>query len=1563
VKKPTRNRLNFNSILVTSTVNSLTSHPDFMKTSTPKLSLALAFLLTAASIVSAQNIYQTVGIIGSATPQGWNASTPMVLANSADPHQWTLSLQLTQGEAKFRANDNWSVNWGGPAFPSGTAFQDGPNIPIPSSGYYTVSFNDVTGAYNFQALNSPVYPTVGLIGSATPQGWNASTAMTKDSVDPHRWSLTITLISGEAKFRANDSWDVNWGNNAFPGGIAFQNGANIPIPAGEYLVTFNDATREYFFKNLNPVTYSTVGIIGSATSQGWNGSTPMKLLSPSDPNSWILTTYLQTGELKFRANNSWDVNWGGSDFPAGNGVPNGPNIQIPESSYYTIRFNDNTAAYSFTKITPVTYSTIGIIGTATSSGWDASTPMVQEGDGHTWTLTNAKLFSGEAKFRADNSWTVNWGSPNFPSGTGTQDGPNIPVPAGFYNVTFNDVTGEYNFQLTGGVTDGIVTLDPALPTADEPVTIIYDANQGVSGLRGSDKVYMHSGVVLSGFDGISWNNVVGNWGQDDGVGQMTSVPGEENKWQITIPSIREYYGVDNGVPIFRLGMVFRNSNGGLTGKSETGGDIFVNIDAGDFVRFTAPTANEAFALNGEQLTISAEASESAATISIELNDGNGYTTVAQQTDSQTITHAYTITKSTDLLIRITAQLAGSTVTSEKQVRITLRQPNTIAALPQGMHSGINYEANDATKATLVLLAPGKAFAYVVGDFNDWTVSEQYQMKQTPDGEYFWIELTGLEANKEYVYQYWVEGIIRIGDPYADKVADPYNDPHIPAFVYPNPVQYNKAEYGIATVLQTAQQPFEWTFPAVNGGQPAKEKLVIYELLLRDFLGSHSYDDLADTLSYLKRLGVNAIELLPIMEFEGNESWGYNPSYLFAPDKYYGTKNDLKAFINKAHEEGFVVLLDMVLNHQFGQSPMVQMYFDQANDRPTPESPWFNPVPTHPFNVGYDFNHESAYTKRYVDDVNRYWLQEFHFDGFRFDLSKGFTQLNNLNDVGAWSAYDQSRIDILKRMADVIWQTDQDAYVILEHLAVNEEEKVLADYGMMLWGNMNFAYNSAVNGHTNTDLNWALSSTRGWSEKNLIPYMESHDEERLMVRASSEGLAKGDYDIKQPETALERVKLASVFFYPLPGPKMLWQFGELGYDVSINYNGRVGNKPIPWGDEDGLNYNEDPNRIKLYKTTAAIIDLVNDYSSVFEGGSFSWTPNGQFRKINVSHPEMNVSIAGNFGVTQGAMEPGFQHTGTWYDFFSGRALTVSSTSQNVVLEPGEFHIYVDKPIEFPERGLVKMPIAINTPTNLIAAVIPGGTVSLSWDDNSDGEQGHVLQRKGEGQSDFETIAALAEDLVAYLDTPPTDGVTYSYRVQAVSDVKPDSEWSNTALADLPLVSPSALIASAPNNQSVVLMWSDGSTHESGFVVERAVGNGNQIGGFIIYSELPANTSTFTDSNIRPGKTYSYRLYAKDNDEASAVTPVVSIRPSDKTSGSVISMYPNAASDWLTIGHTGSTKDLIKAQVINMQGIVIQKFDLRAGTEIQLEVSSWPEGFYLVEWHSGQQQSREQLMIRR
>jgi len=604
---------------------------------------------------------------------------------------------------------------------------------------------------------------------------------------------------------------------------------------------------------------------------------------------------------------------------------------------------------------------------------------------------------------------------------------------------------------------------------------------------------------------------------------------------------------------------------------------------------------------------------------------------------------------------------------------TISQPR-----PVGIIDGINYDA-DPTKVTLSLLAPFKTSVYVVGDFNNWSIDPAYQMKQ--DGEYFWLEITGLTSGQEYAYQYLVDESIWIADPYADKILDP-DDQWIPDTTYPNLMTYptgalhNTWYENRAAIFQTNQQPFNWQNTGFQ--KPAKEDLVIYQLLVRDFLGEDNmnYQALIDTLGYIEALGVNAIQLLPIMEFNGNDSWGYNPTFMFAVDKAYGTKNDLKEFVDAAHGRGMVVLLDMVMNQNDIPSPYAQMYFDFNVFKPTLQNPWFNVDPKHPFSVFFDINHESSYTQTWLDAINNYWINEFHFDGFRFDLSKGFTQRNSGGDVGLWGQRDDSRIALLKRMADKIWENDPSTYVILEHFADNSEETILANYGMLFWGNSFYDYNEANMGYANgKSIGWAYFENRGWSQNNVVAYMESHDEERQMYKILTYGNSLGSYDTKQLNTALKRLRLTATFFFTVPGPKQFWQFGEFGYDVSIEENGRTGRKPTKW------EYLNDPNRKLVLDTYKELIGLRNRYD-VFTKGEFTWQPDGNFKSIHIANADTSVTILGNFDVEPAVMNPQFQHSGTWYDFFSGSELEVADVNATLVYAPGEFHIYTDKQLHIP-----------------------------------------------------------------------------------------------------------------------------------------------------------------------------------------------------------------------------------------------------------------------------------------
>ncbi len=446
----------------------------------------------------------SVGIIGSATPGGWDEDTDMTLINEMDSI-WSVDITLFDGAVKFRADDDWAVNWGSSDFPAGIGEQDGSDIPV-YAGDYTVTLNTKTGEYYFD-----VDSDIGIIGDATPGGWDDDTDMFKDQTDSNKFFIMIDLVPGGAKFRKDDDWAVNWGGPDFPTGVATADGDNIPVDAAApYFVTLDTLTGDYSFESM--VTYETIGIIGSATPGMWDEDTDMNQ-DPNDPNIWTLSMTLTDGEAKFRADNDWVVNWGAPDFPTGTGVMGGDNIQVLAGDYF-ITFNSETGEYNFKEI--VEYASVGIIGDATPGGWSDDTDLEKDpNDVHMWS-TRLVLGDGEAKFRADDDWAVNWGAGDFPAGVGVQDGANIPVTAGDYIITFNSLSGSYSFtEIVEYGTVGLIGVSGPFGDWENDTPLNKDANDF--------NIWTLNSVDLIDFDeatdgGVKFraeNDWAVNWGAED----------------------------------------------------------------------------------------------------------------------------------------------------------------------------------------------------------------------------------------------------------------------------------------------------------------------------------------------------------------------------------------------------------------------------------------------------------------------------------------------------------------------------------------------------------------------------------------------------------------------------------------------------------------------------------------------------------------------------------------------------------------------------------------------------------------------------------------------------------------------------------------------------------------------------------------------------------------------------------------------------------------------------------------------------------------------------------------
>jgi len=852
-----------------------------------------------------------------------------------------------------------------------------------------------------------------------------------------------------------------------------------------------------------------------------------------------------------------------------------------------------------------------------------------------------------------------------------------------------------------------VTSSPTTIEINQSVTITVDLLSNASdcnGLSNPSKVYLHSGV---GNETSAWaTSVVGNWGQDDGVGEMTNIGG--GIWSITFTP-QTYYGLSaqQAGEVTRIGMVFRSADGTQELKNNGCADFIFNVGAFQ-VTMINPNSSGIILLNsGQQTQVIAQNTNGSANYELKINGSSFHSNT-----STTFYQSPFIANVTDNMF---CELIVSQGTNSITKSFNIFVNNTsVESIPSNLVDGINYNTSDTSKATLVLQAPLKDFVYVAGSFNNWNPSSLYAMKKDTNTGTFWIELTDLTPGQIETYQYWVYDQspisgspyeVKTADPFSTLVLSPFDDSYIPDASYPNMPVYPLEQDREVSVLQTGQNPYNWQ--VIDFQKPAKEDLVIYELLIRDFDTNRNFQDVIDRIDYFKNLNINAIELMPVMEFEGNESWGYNTAFHMALDKFYGSEDKFRELVDVCHQNGIAVILDLALNHAFGRNPMVRMWMDDPDNNgwgePSSENPYFNETATHTYSVGSDFNHSSALTKKYSKRVVKHWIENFKIDGFRWDLTKGFTQNCTDTNSGCTDNYQADRVAILKEYADYSWSLDPDHYVIFEHLGGTQEQKEWADYridegkGIMLWGKMTSPYNQLTMGFSsNSNINGMGHNSQNFIGKRLVGYSESHDEERLMYNNQQYGASNGSYDVTTLTTALERMAALGAITLTIPGPKMIWHFGELGMENSIftcndgtvNESGgndgdcKLDTKPQPqWVD----NWTTDTARNEIY-TTWSRLNALKINEAVFEGSysinSGTLTPKIYIWDDSIATTELkNIVIISNFDLSNQNVVPNFPYTGVWYDLMDASGdttVTVSNTSSAINLPPGTFKIFGNKP---------------------------------------------------------------------------------------------------------------------------------------------------------------------------------------------------------------------------------------------------------------------------------------------
>ena len=747
----------------------------------------------------------------------------------------------------------------------------------------------------------------------------------------------------------------------------------------------------------------------------------------------------------------------------------------------------------------------------------------------------------------------------------------------------------------------VVYTEPAVVQQSSTGIVVYfNAAEGNRGLMGyTGEVYAHTGVITSESTGNSdWKHAPSEWGDNSAKYKLENAG--TDLWRLNIGDLKSYYELNEGETVQRMAFVFRSGDCTKEGKTESGGDIFIDVyPDGLAMNFTSDAGS--YVLTDDDNTVSFTVSTtSAANIELRINDADNGEVIAQKQGATSLaaSHSFAQVGSYDVIAKAVA--GGETVLDTISLchRGNSQQVNFGGTLQQGAN------ADADGNVTFCLYAPNKSNVMIVGEWDNYRMMAENVMNYQgqADDRYFWLTVPAekIDPAKEYGYYFIVDDNIQVADPYARLILDPWNDKYINqgATRYPGLKSFptdRVPELAIA-VYHGNGDGYQWQVTDFEA--PAKEDLIIYEMLLRDFTEEQSLEAAMTHLDYLQRLGINAIELMPVMEFDGNNSWGYNPNFYFAPDKYYGTSTMYKTFIDECHRRGIAVIFDVVFNHTWGQHPWCKMYWDATNNRPAADNPFYNAVAPHNWSVGNEWKMESAHVRDYMCDVLQYWLREYRIDGYRFDLAKG------LGDSGSYASdydgnqYNASRIRNVKQFMDAMWEVNPDAYAIFEYFVDTAEENEIGNYGGMSWKKMNEQYCQAAMGYQENSTfrgMWTGDESRPFGS--TVAYMESHDEERMGAKQIQYGAGTLPGSLMQ---RMRRLGSNAAFSMLVPGAKMIWQFGELGYDISGG-NGDTDPKEPHW------EYYDNAQRKGLYDTYSTLLNIRRSNPELFsEDAEFYWT---------------------------------------------------------------------------------------------------------------------------------------------------------------------------------------------------------------------------------------------------------------------------------------------------------------------------------------------------------------------
>ncbi len=736
-----------------------------------------------------------------------------------------------------------------------------------------------------------------------------------------------------------------------------------------------------------------------------------------------------------------------------------------------------------------------------------------------------------------------------------------------------------------------------------------NSNKQLANLPESTKIYAHVGVITSASkNDDDWKHA-STWGKNDDKYLLTYKAA--NTYELNIGTLKQYFKLSSAEKVTKIALVFRTADSKKEGKTSAGGNIYVDV-LPEGVTFTSDYTSTSVCV-GKTVNLSVISSE-AADITITANG----TQIASKANTLSLDHAYTFTTEGSCDLVATAKKADGT-TYEETLSYTVFPAPVMAEYPGGVPK-MGAVANPDGTVTFCLAAPLKNRVQIVGAWDNYEEKEERVMKchNYEGNNYFWITIPGLDPDTKYPYFYIVDGDIRVTDPYGKLILDRSGDSAIKSVwggtmpTFPSSITNPRQ----LAVYWGNINKYEWSDFEI----PDHRNLVIYEMLFRDFTGTEgqakgngTVRKAIEKIPYLKALGVTAVELMPIMEFNGNNSWGYNTNFYFAPDKAYGTPDDYKEFIDLCHQNGMAVILDIVFNQSDGLHPWYRMYDKDAN-------PFYNAVAPHDYSVLNDWRQENPIVRQQWDDCLRYWLTEYNVDGFRFDLVKGLGDSDSYGN--GTESTNSSRINNMKRLHATIKSVKPNGIHINEFLGGATEESRFGNDGQLVWAKFSDASYKFAQGVSGGYLNQFDCNhyKRGqWGAG--VGYFESHDEERAAYLVDK----YGNENVKGNEVATcNRLGTLAAQMLLSPGPKMIWQFGELcaNQTTKSGNNNNLDPKTVIW---DNL-LNE--NISHVHDIYAALCNLRKDNPKLFSEEAASQqigmvSPYTSGRSILLTYGDMEI----------------------------------------------------------------------------------------------------------------------------------------------------------------------------------------------------------------------------------------------------------------------------------------------------------------------------------------------------